>query len=351
MNALVASTAGGSAGTALAKMSGLRKAAILVMTLGDEASRALLRSLSEGDLQRLTQEIAQVTRVTPEEQTEVLFAFHSLHTTQQYVLHGGPEYATKLLTEAFGRQRADELLREVAQLTQRTSGDLAALQKMDPLQLSKFLESEHPQTVALVLAHLNPKRGSTVLMQLREELRVEAVRRLAEMRQFSPEMAQRVALILYKRIHALGVNGRQSYAGFKAVADLLNRMDGSASKSILEQIESKEPALAVGIRNLMFTFEDLLTVPPNSIREIVSAADKRTLAMALKSADENLRAHMFRAMSSRAVEMMQEDMESMGPVRGRDVAQAQQELLALARKLEGEGKVMLRVEVENELPN
>ena len=341
----------GNPGGSLIKMSGLRKAAILVMTLGEEASRTLLRSISESDLQRLTQEIAKVTHVTPEEQSEVLLAFHTLQATQQYVLHGGPDHAAKLLTEAFGRQRAEELLREVTQLSHRNTGDLAALQKMDPLQLSKFLESEHPQTVALVLAHLNPKRGSTVLMQLREDLRVEAVRRLAEMRQFSPEMAQRVALILYKRIHALGVNGRQSYAGFKAVADLLNRMDGTASKSILEQIEANEPNLAVGIRNLMFTFDDLLTVPPGSIREIVSAADKRTLALALKSADENLRAHMFRAMSSRAVEMMQEDMESMGPVRGRDVAQAQQELLALARKLEGEGKVMLRVEVENELFN
>ncbi len=333
---------------AIDKMTGLRKAAVLVMTLGDEASKALLRGLGESDVQKLTEEISRVTRVTPVEQTEVLYAFHSLQQTQQYVLHGGPEYAARLLTETFGRQRAEELLREVTQMRDRSNGDLAALQKMDPVQLSKFLEGEHPQTVALVLAHLNPKRGSTVLMQLREDLRVEAVRRLAEMRQFSPEMAQKVALILYKRIHALGVNGRQNYAGFKAVADLLNRLEQGASKSILEQIESREPVLAVGIRNLMFTFDDLLTVPPASIRELVGAADKRTLALALKTADENLRAHLFRAMSSRAVEMMQEDMETMGPVRGRDVAQAQQELLALARKLESEGKMMLKVEVENE---
>ena len=157
-------------------------------------------------------------------------------------------------------------------------------------------------------------------MALPEDLRVEAVRRLAEMRQFSPEMAQRVAMILYKRIHALGSNGRQSYAGFKAVADLLNRMEGTASRSILASIEQQEPALAIGIRNLMFTFDDLLTVPPNSIRELVGAADKRTIALALKSADDGFRAHLFAAMSSRAVEMLQEDMESLGPVRGKDVA-------------------------------
>jgi len=202
--------------------------------------------------------------------------------------------------------------------------------------------------VALVLAHLNPKRGSAVLMALPEDLRVEAVRRLAEMRQFSPEMAQRVAMILYKRIHALGSNGRQSYAGFKAVAELLNRMESSASRSILESIEQQEPALAIGIRNLMFTFYDLLSVPAASIRELVSAAEKRVLALALKSADENLRAHLFAAMSSRAVEMLQEDMESLGPVRGRDVAQAQQDLLSLARRLEAEGKIILKTETDGE---
>ncbi len=331
---------------AVSTMPGVRKAAILVMTLGDDAKKALLRNLGETDIQRLTEEVSRVARVSPEEQTEVLMAFYGLQATQQYVLHGGPDYATKLLTDTFGRQRAEELLREVTQLQHRNNGDLAALQKMDTSQLAKFLEGEHPQTVALVLAHLNPKRGSTVLMLLREDLRVEAVRRLAEMRQFSPEMAQKVAMILYKRIHALGVNGRQSYAGFKAVADLLNRLDQTASKSILEQIETREPVLAVGIRNLMFTFDDLLTVPPTSIRELVSAADKRTLAMSLKNADENLRAHLFRAMSSRAVEMMQEDMESMGPVKGSDVAKAQQELLATARRLESEGKMMLKVDVE-----
>jgi flagellar motor switch protein FliG len=183
---------------------------------------------------------------------------------------------------------------------------------------------------------------------LPEDLRVEAVRRLAEMRQFSPEMAQRVAMILYKRIHALGSNGRQSYAGFKAVADLLNRMEGSASRSILASIEQQEPALAIGIRNLMFTFDDLLTVPPSSIRELMGAADKRMIALALKSADDSLRAHLFAAMSSRAVDMLQEDMESLGPVRGKDVAAAQQDLLALARKLESEGKMILKMETENE---
>ncbi len=326
----------------------LRKAAILIMTLGDDASKMLLRGLGEREIQRLTEELSRVGEITPEEQTQVLLEFYGLQETQQFILRGGPAYASRLLTETFGRQKADELLRDVSRISASSVGDLAALQKMDPAQLSKFLEGEHPQTVALVLAHLNAKCGSAVLMQLPEELRVEAVRRLAEMRQFSPEMAQRVAIILYKRIHALGSNGRQSYAGFKAVADLLNRVEGSASRSILESIEQQEPTLAIGIRNLMFTFEDLLTVPPQSIRELVNAADKRMLALALKSADDDLRAHLFRAMSSRAVEMLQEDMETLGPVRGRDVSQAQQELLSLARKLEADGKMILKMETDND---
>lgn len=336
-------TASSQAGT---QLNGPRRAAILLMALGEASAKPILRDLKPKELERVTEEIARVGDVSPEEQAEVVLSFYELQQTQQYVLHGGPEHAHRLLTEAVGRQRAEDLLREVGGAENRVQADLAELQKMDPAQLSKFLEGEHPQTVALVLAHLNPKRGSIVLMQLREPLRVEAIRRLAEMRQFSPEMAQKVATILYKRIHALGSHGRQNYAGFRAVADLLNRLDGTASRSILEQIEGNEPGLAVNIRNLMFTFEDLLTVQPNSIRELVGAADKRTLALALKSADENLQAHLFRAMSSRAAEMLQEDMEAMGPVRGKDIAQAQQDLLGLARKLESEGKMVLKVEVE-----
>jgi len=170
------------------------------------------------------------------------------------------------------------------------------------------------------------------------------VQRLAEMRQFSPEMAQKVAIILHRRLKALGSTGRRGYAGFKAVADLLNRLDQVASKGILEEIEQKEPKLAIGIRTLMFTFDDLLTVPPLSIREIVAGADKKTMSIALKGAKDNVKAVFFQAMSSRAVEMLKEDMEVMGPTRAKDVAAAQQELLNLARKLEAEGKIVLKLE-------
>ena len=332
-----------------AEMSGLRKAAVLMVALGDELAKTLFQSLSENDVQRVTDEITRLGEVPAAQLTQVLTEFYGLLETQQYMVRGGPAYALKLLTEAFGSSKAEELLAQVRRIRERTDGDMAVLQKMDPQQLSKFLETEHPQTVALVLAHLDAKRGSMVLMQLQPAMRVDVVRRLAEMRQFSPEMAQTVALVLHGRMEGMGTGGRRSYSGFKAVADLLNRVDQTASKGILEEIEHDEPQLAIGIRNLMFTFEDLTTVPPESIREFLAAVDKRTLAMALKGGRENLKAHLFKGMSSRAVEMLKDDMEALGPVRMKDVGLAQQELLAVARQLESEGRMMLKMEADDDL--
>jgi len=228
-------------------------------------------------------------------------------------------------------------------------GNLAKLQRTDPQQLGKLLDSEHPQTIALVLAHLDPKRASQVLSSLSEEHKVISIQRLAEMRQFSPEMAQKVAHILHRRLETVGDTGRKSYSGFKAVADLMNRMNAEESKRILEVIEDGQPELALSIRNLMFTFEDLVTVPAATIREIVSGVDKKQLAMALRGANEDLRAAIFKSMSARAVEMLKEDMEVLGPVRSREVAQAQQEILNLARRLEAEGKVILKLETGDEM--
>ncbi len=338
------------AGFAPADMPGLRKAAILMVALGEDLAKPIFQTLSEADVHRLTDEITKLGEVPALHSTQVLTEFYGLLETRAYMLRGGPEYALKLLTESFGAERANVLLAQVKGMQQRSTGDLAILQKMQPQQLGKFLENEHPQTVALVLAHLDPKRGSAVLMLLKETVRVDVVKRLAEMRQFSPEMAQTVAMVLHKQMAAVGSNGGvQSYSGFKAVAELLNQVEQGASKGILEAIESEEPLLAINIRNLMFTFDDLLTVPAQSVRELVGAIDKRVLAVALKGAKENLKAYLFQAMSSRAVEMMKEDMEVMGPVRGKDVSAAQQELLTLARKMEAEGKIILKIEADDDL--
>jgi flagellar motor switch protein FliG len=331
-------------GTAHHSLSGVRKAAIFLVAVGDELGKKILQNLAEGDLQKLTEEIADLRGVPPDLSLEVIDEFHEMLGTQQFMIHGGLDYATRLLVDTFGQQRAEDLLGLVKRAQEASQSDLTVLQRVDPQQLGKFLESEHPQTIAVVLAHLDAKRGSTVIDSLSEERRVEAIRRLAAMRQFSPEMAQRVAMILHRRLENMGDTGRKAYSGFKAVADLLNRMESEETKKILDEIEAADVAMALNIRNLMFTFDDLVTIPPASIREIVAAADKRQLALALRGASEDLRAHVFAAMSSRAADMLKEDMEVMGPVRAREVAGAQHEILALARNLEAEGKVILKLE-------
>ncbi len=330
-------------------MDGIRKAAILLVAVGEDLAKEILRTLPEPDVQRLTEELAELRGVTPEVSAEVVEEFWELLETQNFMVHGGLDYASRLLVDTFGKERAEDLLLMVRRSQEQAQGNLAQLQRTDPQQLGKLLDSEHPQTIALVLAHLDPRRASQVLYSLSEEHRVVSIQRLAEMRQFSPEMAQKVAHILHRRLENVGDTARRSYSGFKAVADLLNRLNAEESKRILETIEEAQPELALGIRNLMFTFEDLVTVPPATIREIVSGVDKRQLAMALRGANDELRAQIFKAMSSRAVEMLKEDMEVLGPVRSREVAQAQQEILSLARRLEAEGKVILKLETGDEM--
>lgn len=340
----------GAANRALkANLNGARKAAVLLVSVGEELAKEILRVLPEADVQRLTEELADLRGITPELSAEILEEFWELLATQNFMVHGGLDYASRLLMETFGKERAEDLLTLVRRSQEAAQGNLAKLQRTDPQQLGKLLDAEHPQTIALVLAHLDPKRASMVLDNLSEEHKVISIQRLAEMRQFSPEMAQKVAHILHRRLESMGDTARKSYSGFKAVADLLNRLNADESKKILETIEEGQPELALSIRNLMFTFEDLLTVPPATIREIVSGVDKKQLAMALRGANEELRAQIFKAMSSRAVEMLKEDMEVLGPVRSREVAQAQQEILNLARRLEAEGKVVLKLETGEEM--
>jgi flagellar motor switch protein FliG len=330
-------------------VSGVRKAAILLVAVGEDLAKEILRDLSEPDVQRITEELADLRGISPEMSTEVLEEFWQLLETQNFMVHGGLDYASRLLVDAFGKERADDLLMLVRRSQEAAQGNLAKLQRTDPQQLGKLLDTEHPQTIALVLAHLDPRRASLVLENLSEENKVVSVQRLAEMRQFSPEMAQKVAHILHRRLESVGDTARKSYSGFKAVADLLNRLNAEEAKKILETIEDGQPELALSIRNLMFTFEDLVAVPAASIREIVSGVDKRQLALALRGANEELRAQIFKAMSSRAVEMLKEDMEVLGPVRSREVAQSQQEILNLARKLESEGKIILKLESGDEM--
>jgi flagellar motor switch protein FliG len=331
-----------------ARLRGVQKAAILMVVLGEEAAAGIYRQLSEQQVQQVTQEIAELHRVSPETVNEVLEEYQKLTTTQQYLAQGGSAYASRLLVKAFGPENAKLLLEQVSRAQEISASKLDSLQKADPQQLAKFLESEHPQTIALILAHLDVKQSTSLLMKLREESRAEVVKRLAKLRAFSPEMAQKVAMVLHKRLQSLGEQSRRAYAGFKGVADLLNQLDPNSVKTILDAIETDDSSLALSIRNLMFTFEDFLSVPETGLRELLGQLDKKVLAMALKGASEQLKTHIFKTMSSRAVEMLKEDMEVLGPVRSKDVTKAQQDVVTAARKLEGEGKMVLKTEGDDE---
>jgi len=326
----------------------MRKAAILLVLLGEDVASEIYRNLPENEVEQLTTSIAELEYVDPHTAITVLEEYHNLALTQDYLAQGGTDYARKLLVKAFGEDGARQLLQQVNHTAEMSATKLDSLQKADPQQLAKFLETEHPQTIALILAHLDSKQASALLLKFPEELRAESIRRLAQLRQFSPEIAQKVSMALHKRLEALGEQHRRAYAGVQGVADLLNRLDPVTTKVILETIERDDPKLALGIRNLMFTFQDLLGVPEAAIREILGGLDKKNLAMALRGADEELKNYIFKSMSSRAVEMLKEDMEVLGPVRSRDVIKAQQEAVAVARKLEAEGKITLGAEGEDE---
>jgi flagellar motor switch protein FliG len=329
-------------------MNGVRKAAILLAVMGEEAASTIYQTLSEKEVEVITKELSELGKVPAEVAHVVLEEYSQLALTEGGQATGGIEFATRLLVKAFGADTANNLLQRVVRLQALSVGQLDSLQKADPQQLAKFLEGEHPQTIALILAHLDGKQASALLMKLPEQVRAQSVKRLAQLRQFSPEMAEKVSVVLNRRLLSLGEQSRKTYAGFKSVADVMNRLEPAAAKTILENIEQDDPKTAINIRNLMFTFEDLLGVADVSVREWLGSMDKKTLALALKGASADLKDHVFRAMSSRAVEMLKEDMEALGPVRGKDVIQAQQEAVTLLRKLEADGKVTLKTEGDDE---
>jgi flagellar motor switch protein FliG len=323
------------------EVSGVQKAAILLLLLGEDTASEIYRYLSETELQRVTEQIATLDAVPPRLADDVLREYHRLYLTQESLASGGPQVAEKMLSKAFGDVAAKALLAQVMRAREETGRNFDELQKADPKALVKFVQGEHPQTIAMVLAHLGIKAAGSLLVLLPDKLRGKAIRRLAEMQQFSPEMAQKISLVLHRKVQGLGDQVRRSYGGVKSAAELLNRIEPAVSKSILENVEAEDARLALSIRNRMFTFEDLIGVPESGIRDLLSSVDKKALATALKGAPEDLKNHIFKTMSTRAVDMLKEDMEALGPVRAQQVTQAQQEIVQAARNLEAQGKLVL----------
>jgi flagellar motor switch protein FliG len=333
--------------SATAAISGARKAAILVSLLGEEAA-PILQNLNEEDVDRITEEVTNLGHIPFETTLQVLEEYQQMMTAQEFIAVGGQDVATRLLVKAFGENGARSMVDRLSRQEDARSFRVESLKWADPQQLARFLVGEHPQTKALVLSHLDAKQASALLMKLEPEVRADCVRRLANLGNFSPEVAGKVSNVLNRRLRSVGDQTRRADIGSRNIADLMNRLDPLASKEILETIEREEPTLAISIRDQMFTFDNFLEVPELQMRELMNALDKKTLMVALKGASEDLRSHFYRTMSSRAVEMMKEDSEVMGPVRSKDVARAQAEIVAIARKLESEGKVILKSEGADE---
>jgi flagellar motor switch protein FliG len=250
--------------------------------------------------------------------------------------------------KAFGESGAKNIVERLAHTDDGPSFDNQSVKQADPQQLARFIVNEHPQTKALILGHLDAKQASALLMKLDPEARADCVRRMATMGKFSPEIAAKVSTVLHRRLKSVGDQTKRTNTGVKSLGEMMNRLEPTTAREILETIEKEEPKLAISIRDLMFTFEDFLEVPEQELRELINSLDKKTLMIALKGASEDLRSHIYRTMSSRAVEMMKEDSEVMGPIRSKEVAKAQGEIVAIARKLEAEGKIVLKSEGEDE---
>jgi len=323
-------------------ISPLRKAAVLLLTLGEETSALLMRQLSEDEVQAVSREVARTSAVTPEQAEAVLEEFQQMVLAREYVLKGGLEHARRLLVSAFGPEAAEKILFHLQRTLRSDSEDFTALQKADPQQLARFVQNEHPQTIALIVSQLSPSQAAALLMALPAEIRSDVTMRIANLDQISPEIIGRIASIIHQRLKGLGQLSRQSYGGVRAVAELLNRLDSSVSKEILENIGAQEAGLAEQIRHLMFVFEDLLLIDSNGIKEILSKVDRKLLTVAMKGTSEQLKNHILGCMSQRGREMLLEDMEAMGPVKIREVEAAQQAIIAVVRQLESEGVLSLK---------
>ena len=325
-----------------------RKAAVLLALLGDDASTEICKHLGRDDLRLLAQEISDLDEITPDVATQVLQEYQKLAVTPSAMAQGGPAFATKLFVKTLGDEGSRSLVENVIRAKQEAAKNLEALEKADPKQLAKLLQEEHPQIAALILGHLNARITKAVLMLLPDETRTNAIKRLAQMQNFSPEIVNKVCARLLEKLKPKKESERRAYRGVQTVADLLNRIDGKIATGILEAIEKENDALALSIRNQMFTFDDFGEVPDAGLRELLSQIDKKSLAMALKGASETVKSRFYGCMSSRAVEMLKEDSEAMGPAKAKDIGQAQAEIIVVARKLESEGKITLRSSEEGE---
>jgi len=325
-----------------------QKAAILLLALGPDLSSSILKRLNEFEVEMLVAEIAHVEKSPQEVTDNVLKEFHDMYEARGFITSGGLEYATDLLERAMGKSKAKEIIDRLT-----TTLELAPfhfLRNADPNEIFSFIEDEHPQTIALVLTHLKPEQASLILKQLDTSLRAEVVKRIALMDRTTPDIIAEVESILESKISSRARGQEYStVGGLDATVKILNQVDRGIERAILEVLEDENPDLADEIRRKLFTFEDLVNLEDRAVQRLLREVDSKKLALALKTANDDLKEKIFANMSQRAGEMLREDMEFLGPVRLKDVELAQQEIVNTVRRLEEEGEIIIARGGEEEI--
>ena len=315
------------------------KAAILMMVIGAEISGEVVKHLTDADIEALALEVARLDKVFPEVREQVIEEFYELAIAQEYIAEGGVGNARAVLESAFGSDRANEILNKI--LTAMQIVPFEFLKKADPQQVLSFIQDEHPQTIALILSYMPISSAAMIIGKLEGDLRADVAARIAMMEQTPPEVIKKVETILEKKISSVLSQELTQAGGPKALVDLLNRCDRTTEKMIIEHLEDHEPELADTIKGMMFIFEDIIMLDDRAIQAIMREVDVKELGTALKGVGVDVQNKIFKNMSERAVAMLKEDMEFMGPVRLRVVEEAQQKIVAAIRRLEEAGEIVV----------
>jgi flagellar motor switch protein FliG len=323
----------------LKSLSGARKSAVLLLTLDQEMATEVLKRLPPDAIEEVSREIAQMKEINTGMRREVFGEFYHLAMANQHLAEGGLDYAKLLLTRSLSEDDAKKIIKSVTQVVQTTP--FSFLQRAESENLLTFIQDEHPQTIALILAHLPAQKASEILIGLPGQKQVEVVKRIANMEQTNPEVIKEVERGLEHRLSDIVSQTFEKAGGVNTVAEMLNLADRSTEKAIMEGLEAEDPDLVEGIRRLMFVFEDVAKVNDKGIQSVLKEVENDVLALALKTASDELKQKIFKNMSERAAQLIQEDMQFMGPVRVSDVEQAQQKIVDIVRRLEDSGEIVI----------
>ena len=318
---------------------GIQKAAILLIALGPERSADIFKHLKEDEIEELTLEIANTRSVSPQVKEDVLNEFYQICLAQQYIAEGGIGYAKELLDKALGEDRAKEVITKLTASLQVRPFEF--VRKTDPSQLLNFIQDEHPQTIAMILSYLTSAQAALVIGALPPEKQSDVAKRIAMIDRTSPDVIKEVERVLEKKLSSLVNQDYTIVGGVDAIVNILNTVDRTTEKHIMESLEIEEPELADEIRKKMFVFEDILLLDDRAIQRVLRDVDNADLGVALKAANEEVQNVIFKNLSKRLAAMIKEDMEFMGPVRMKDVEEAQQKVVSVIRKLEDSGEIVI----------